>query len=200
MPARDRLRKALAEIELREPGVPVVANVDALPHTDPDDWRSLLGSQLCSPVRWRQTLHHMEEAGVSTLVELGPGNLLSGMAKRTVKKIDNIAVGTPEDVDTLLATVVEGGRQGPATSHGEHLYTSERLVVAPGAGVFSPAVDLVAGTHVAVGALLGTISGSGDVHSPFAGILKGMLAVDGERVQARQPVAWLGSESAPGGF
>src|SRR5690606_30093572 len=69
-PARDRLRKALDLAEFREPEVPVHANVDALPHPDGGAWAGLLSAQLCSPVRWRQTLHQLDDAGVTTLVEL----------------------------------------------------------------------------------------------------------------------------------
>ena len=55
-PARNRLRKALREATFHQPEVTVVANVDALPHQTAEDWQSLLSAQLCSPVRWRQTV------------------------------------------------------------------------------------------------------------------------------------------------
>ena len=55
-PARDRLRKAIGAAELRDPEIPVYANVDARPHPAADEWAGLLAAQLCSPVRWRQTL------------------------------------------------------------------------------------------------------------------------------------------------
>ena len=55
-PARDRLRKAIAEAKPRDTDVPVISNVDALAHDKGDDWASLLSAQLCSPVRWRQCL------------------------------------------------------------------------------------------------------------------------------------------------
>ena len=81
-PARDRLRKALAEVEVRDPAIPVFANVDAISRDTAEEWPQLLASQLCSPVQWRQTLYAMQELGCATFVELGPGTVLTGMAKR----------------------------------------------------------------------------------------------------------------------
>ena len=82
--ARDRLRKAIAEADPRDTEVPVVSNVDALPHHEGEEWASLLSAQLISPVRWKQCLLELDEHGVTEFVELGPGGVLTGMAKRTV--------------------------------------------------------------------------------------------------------------------
>ena len=83
-PARDRLRKAIAEADPRDTEVPVISNVDALAHNTGAEWASLLSAQLCSPVRWKHCLLALEDAGVTEFVELGPGGVLTGMAKRTV--------------------------------------------------------------------------------------------------------------------
>ncbi|GIT68786.1 MAG: hypothetical protein Ct9H300mP26_4730 [Acidimicrobiales bacterium] len=91
-PARDRLRKALAEVEVRAPAIPVVANVDAVAREDAPEWPQLLASQLCSPVQWRQSLYALQESGCSTFVELGPGTVLTGMAKRTLKEVNTLSV------------------------------------------------------------------------------------------------------------
>jgi [acyl-carrier-protein] S-malonyltransferase len=79
-PARDRLRKAIADAKPRDTDVPVISNVGALAHDKGDDWASLLSAQLCSPCGgvgacWRSLMK------ASTLVELGPGGVLTGMAK-----------------------------------------------------------------------------------------------------------------------
>jgi [acyl-carrier-protein] S-malonyltransferase len=102
-PAQDRLGKALARAHLRPPELPVHANVDAAAHAAAGDWISLLGAQLCRPVRWRQTLHRLHEAGVTTFLELGPGKVLTGMAKRTVEGACTLSVSVPDDLDRLLA-------------------------------------------------------------------------------------------------
>ena len=74
--ARADLRKALAGVTFLTPEVRVVANVDAHVHDDPADWPGLLSAQLCSPVRWRQTLETFAGLGLTSLVELGPGGVL----------------------------------------------------------------------------------------------------------------------------
>jgi [acyl-carrier-protein] S-malonyltransferase len=73
---------------------------------------------------------------------------------------------------------------------GEHLFAVERLVVSPGAGVFARRPGLAEGDAVTVGAIIGTV-GDAQVRSLFDGVLQSVVAVDGERVTAHQPVAWL---------
>ncbi len=189
-PARDRLRKAIANANPRDTDVPVVSNVDALAHDTGDDWASLLSAQLCSPVRWRQCLLALADAGVTTLVELGPGGVLTGMAKRTVPSLRAISVVTPDDVDSLLESVA-GGTTPHLTGHeGEHLFATERLVVSPAAGVFTPDPSIVAGGVIQAGTLVGRV-GDHEVRSPFTGSMMGLIAVHGERVTMSQPIAWL---------
>jgi [acyl-carrier-protein] S-malonyltransferase len=187
-PARDRLRKALGEVELRGLEVPVIANVDASPHDDVEDWAGLLTAQLCSPVRWRQSLHALADMGVLTVVELGPGAVLTGTVKRTVDRVKGLAIGDPDALDTLLERLA--GDAGAVHHEGEHLFMTERVVVSPAAGLFEPAADLDAGRSIEAGELLGTVAGA-EVRSPFAGRIEGVLAHLGERVLSRQPIAWL---------
>ena len=189
-PARDRLRKALDQVEFRDREQPVYANVDASSHPDGADWPDLLGAQLCSPVRWRQTLRALESDGFTTYVEVGPGTVLTGLAKRTVKEARRVSVSTPDDLDGLLEVLAGHSTTDAASHEGEHLFATERLVVSPGAGVFAPADDCVPDTPITVGHLLGTV-GSLEVRSPFAGQIQGVLAFDGERVTASQPIAWM---------
>ncbi|MFV2039931.1 MAG: ACP S-malonyltransferase [Acidimicrobiales bacterium] len=187
-PARDRLRKAIDQIEFRDPDRTVYANVDAMGHNSAVDWPALLSSQLTSPVRWRQALTELDQAGFTRFVEVGPGSVLTGMAKRTCKGATTMKVNTPADIDTLL----EAGSGQPNTRgwgiEGEALFAPERLVVSPCAGVFT-AVDDQLGI-IDAGRLLGHVNGV-EVRSPFAGDLQGYLAVEGERVTASQPIAWL---------
>lgn len=189
--ARDRLAKALSEVELREPSVPVVANVDALAHEGAEEWRGLLAAQLCSPVRWRQTLKTLADHGVTTLVELGPGNALTGMAKRAVPDIVRLSVSSPDDVDALLTALADQQPVVTATENeGEHLFVTERLVVSSTAGIFRLADGIESGRRIAVGQVVGTVNGA-EVRSPFAGSVMGVMAIDGERVAPSQPIAWL---------
>lgn len=188
-PARDRLRKAIGDTEFRNPNRPVFANVDALPHPAADDWANLMGAQLTSPVRWRQTLHNLAEGGATVFLELGPGTILTGMAKRTVKGTTTISISTPGDVDQLLDQLSNASETG-GVHEGEYLYAVERLVVSPSTGVFEPLADLSEGSLLSPGQLVGHV-GDNDVRSAFAGILQGVLALSGERVTTSQPIAWL---------
>ncbi len=213
LPARARLRQTLEGVTFHSPEVPVVANVDARVHTDPTEWPGLLSAQLCSPVRWRQSLETLGGRGTTILAELGPGGVLTGMVRRTIPDVRGVAVAVPADLDKLMDTVAgtdDWAAAGP-DHQGEHLYTSERVIVSPAPGVFEPDVALAAlestalaeataapgsgkgaepGSRLAVGDRVGTV-GLTDVRTPFDGILVRWLAVRGERVVEGQPVAWI---------
>jgi [acyl-carrier-protein] S-malonyltransferase len=201
VPAQPRLRKALEITTFYPLAVPVVANVDSLPHDAGEEWPSLLSAQLRSPVRWRQSVLSLaaimrtgEWDGDALFCELGPGGPLSAMVRATAPEAMTVAIAVPDDLDTLVATLTgETAVLGAAEGHqGERLYVSERLIISPCAGIF----DLPAGTtgpagpSVEIGDLLGLVSGT-EVRSPFAGELMGVIAHPGERVQPGQPIAWL---------
>jgi [acyl-carrier-protein] S-malonyltransferase len=211
-PAQPRLRKALEVTTFYPLAVPVVSNVDALPHDAAIDWPSLLSAQLRSPVRWRQSALALaaimgtdEWDGDSLFCELGPGGPLSAMVRATLPDATTVAIAVPDDLDRLVATLTGETTPPPADATGGHdgerLYLSERLVISPCAGIFDaptagakePATaEAEPPRLVEIGDLLGLVSGT-EVRSPFAGELMGMLAHPGERVQAGQPVAWLRS-------
>ena len=188
--ARDRLSKAVDKTEFRVPDHPVYANVDATAHTDAHAWIDLLSSQLTSPVRWRQSVHNMCDDGYPTFVELGPGAVLTGTVKRTAKECQPLKVNAPTDVDAVLEALAGPPVAAAGPLEGEALFATERLVVSPAAGVFQPTEDDLLGTGVSAGQLLGHV-GDTEVHTPWAGVIMGFLAVDGERVTASQPIAWL---------
>jgi [acyl-carrier-protein] S-malonyltransferase len=191
-PARDELRKAIDQATLRSPDVPVVANIDARVHEDPEEWARLLSAQLCSPVRWRQSVQRMAEGGVTRFIELGPGNVLTGTIKRIVPEARGISISTPDQLDLLLEAL-SGEQPHPINvPDGEHLYMHERMIVSPAAGVFSPSDRWRESPEglIEVGDVLGSI-GDVEVRSLFAGRVMGLIAVDGERVTASQPIAWL---------
>jgi [acyl-carrier-protein] S-malonyltransferase len=190
--ARDRLRNAIALASPRDVEVPVISNVDAIAHSSGEEWSSLLSAQLSSPVRWKHCLLTMQELGVTGFVELGPGGVLTGMAKRTVDDARTISVSTPEELDKLIEWVNASSPTGAAQLEGEHLFAVERLVVSPSAGLFSPESSVTIGSHINVGHVIGVV-GETEVRSPFAGVIQNFIAVEGERVTAHQPIAWLRS-------
>jgi [acyl-carrier-protein] S-malonyltransferase len=145
-PAQPRLRKAIDVTTFHPLAMPVVANVDALPHDAADEWPSLMSAQLRSPVRWRQTVLSLaamlrtgEWDGDNLFCELGPGGPLSAMIRATVPEAVTVAIAVPDDLDTLVGTLTGesapgvGGMEG---HQGERLYVSERLVISPCAGIF----------------------------------------------------------------
>jgi [acyl-carrier-protein] S-malonyltransferase len=191
-PARDELRKAIGETTFRAPDVPVIANIDARSHDDPEEWQKLLSAQLVSPVRWRQSVQRLADDGFTKFIELGPGNVLTGTIKRIAPAAKGISVSTPDDLDTLLA-LLAGEQPHPINvPDGEHLFMSERMVVSPAAGVFEPADRWRSDEQgsIEVGDVLGTI-GDVEVLSLFAGQVMGLIARPGERVTTSQPIAWL---------
>lgn len=91
-PADQVLAAALAGVALKAPAIPVWSNMDAKPHTDPDEIRNLLERQVLSPVRWEDTLRGLLAAGVERFFEVGPGRVLAGLMKRVHRKADVVNV------------------------------------------------------------------------------------------------------------
>jgi [acyl-carrier-protein] S-malonyltransferase len=100
--ARPRLRKALRAATFREPEVPVVANVDALPHKTAEDWQGLSSAQLCSPVRWRQSVLRL--AGLTT-------NLVGGFPGLTTEIHATAAAALTSARTTATTATATGGER-----------------------------------------------------------------------------------------
>lgn len=92
-PADERLAAVLASVEVTAPRIPVWSNVDAKPHTDPDEIRGLLVRQVLSPVRWEATIRGLLADGVDLFYELGPGRVLAGLLKRVNRKSEIRNIG-----------------------------------------------------------------------------------------------------------
>jgi [acyl-carrier-protein] S-malonyltransferase len=93
-PASERLTAALANVDIRMPRIPVVSNVDAKAHTDPEEIRTLLVRQLVSPVLWEDSMRALiSDYGIVRCFEVGPGRVLTGCLKRIDRKFpcDNVA-------------------------------------------------------------------------------------------------------------
>ena len=189
-PARDRLREAIAAAKPRDSDVPIVSNVDAKAHSHGNEWTTLLSAQLSSPVRWKQCLQTMFESGIKDFVELGPGGVLTGMAKRTIESARTLSISTPDELDKLIEWIGASSLPTQELHEGEHLFAVERLVVSPGAGVFVPNAKIANGARISVGDVIGMV-GDQEVRSLFDGILQNYISVDGERLTPHQPVAWL---------
>jgi [acyl-carrier-protein] S-malonyltransferase len=101
-PAADAMQEALAEAAIRQPSIPVIANVTAQPVSDPATIAKLLVQQVTATVRWRESILAMKELGVTKVYELGAGKVLAGLVKRIDKEIEASSVGAPADVEAAL--------------------------------------------------------------------------------------------------
>ncbi|MCB8836020.1 ACP S-malonyltransferase [Aurantimonas sp. VKM B-3413] len=102
-PAAERMAEALREARLSAPVVPLVSNVTASPTSDPDEIRERLVRQVTGRVRWRESMEWLAENGVTRLVEIGSGKVLSGLARRIDKRLEAVSVGTDEAVRGFAA-------------------------------------------------------------------------------------------------
>ena len=106
-PAADAMARALAEVSVKPPAVPLVANVLARAVTDPVEIVASLIKQVTGTVRWRESVAFMAGAGVTTFYEIGAGKVLSGLVKRIAEGATGTAIGTPEDVAAYKARAAE---------------------------------------------------------------------------------------------
>ncbi len=105
MPAADAMQEALSGIEARAPSVPVVANVLAAPISDPAEITTRLVEQVTGRVRWRETVEWFGTNGVTSLVEIGAGKVLCGLARRINRNLTTMSINSPSDIDGALETL-----------------------------------------------------------------------------------------------
>lgn len=99
-PAAERLQVVLDTIAVADPQLPVISNVEAQPNRDGQRVKALLVAQVCAPVRWEESVVTMAGLGVSRFIEIGPGKVLSGLARRIIKESE---VGNCENLASLEA-------------------------------------------------------------------------------------------------
>ncbi|MGI9302969.1 MAG: ACP S-malonyltransferase [Gammaproteobacteria bacterium] len=101
-PAADGLSRALAGISVGPPIVPVIHNTDVATFDDPAAIVDTLSRQVCHPVRWTETIARIVGENITTIVEFGPGKVLTGLNKRIDKSVQGICVQDPESLDKAL--------------------------------------------------------------------------------------------------
>jgi [acyl-carrier-protein] S-malonyltransferase len=104
-PAAETMSEALANVVIRPPAVPVVANVTATETSEPDSIRRLLVEQVTSRVRWRESVAGFRALGVETTVEAGGNKVLTGMVKRIDRDLTTITLDLPADIDGFARTL-----------------------------------------------------------------------------------------------
>ncbi|MFT5394510.1 MAG: [acyl-carrier-protein] S-malonyltransferase, partial [Gammaproteobacteria bacterium] len=106
-PAAERFAGRLSEVTFSSPAIPVLNNVDVTAHTQPERIRDLLSQQLHSPVRWADTIHAFDAAGVDMVIESGPGKVLAGLNRRVVRRMGISAMVDVASIDKALAQCSE---------------------------------------------------------------------------------------------
>lgn len=100
-PAAERLAKELGRIEIKTINIPVITNVAAEPLLSKERVKGLLEKQLYSPVRWVESVKRMRQEGVETVIEIGPGRVLTGLVKRIDSGIKTLNIEKPEDLKQI---------------------------------------------------------------------------------------------------
>ena len=104
-PAADNLAEMVNAVSFRAPEVPIMHNVHARNEQDPEAIKALMLEQIYSPVKWVDCVKQLKEGGVSTLVECGPGKVLSGLVKRIDRDLISVATETVADFDGALTII-----------------------------------------------------------------------------------------------
>jgi [acyl-carrier-protein] S-malonyltransferase len=102
-PARDGLREFLRDTPIAAPTAPVIANVTGQPVRNGEEIRALLVDQVTAPVRWAQTMKTLSDLGVTKVIEIGPGKVLTGMARREMNLSEIVNLDTMADIRSLTA-------------------------------------------------------------------------------------------------
>ena len=101
-PAAEHMSEKINSIVFRKPNIDIVSNVSSKPENDPNTIKKLLINQICSTVRWRESIINMSEKKVTDYIEIGPGKVLSGMVKRTLKDINCFSINSINDIKKII--------------------------------------------------------------------------------------------------
>ena len=96
-----KMKDKINSVNFKKPTIDIICNVTAKPENNPENIKKLLIDQICSTVRWRESIINMSLANVSNFIEIGPGKVLSGMVKRTLKNINCFSINSIDDMKKL---------------------------------------------------------------------------------------------------
>jgi len=105
-PAQKGMEDYLASVDFSDANINIIPNVTASAERDPNNLKKLLVSQLTAPVKWYQTLNELKNFEIDTFIEIGPGKVLTGLAKRELKGVDMMNIDTLEDIEKLRIVAV----------------------------------------------------------------------------------------------
>jgi [acyl-carrier-protein] S-malonyltransferase len=140
-PAVAALRDAAADVAVSDPGVTLLSDADGAAVTTGKEWLERIVAQVAAPVRWDLCMHTMAGLGVTALIELPPGGTLTGLARRALPGVAQLAIKTPEQLDAARELIAEHSERSEHAGHaGPEGHLPEwRLIVAPASGTFRAA-------------------------------------------------------------
>ena len=100
--AATKMKDKINSINFKKPIFDVVCNVTSKPENNPEEIKKLLVEQICSSVRWRESIINMSNENINNFIEIGPGKVLSGMVKRTVKNINCFSINSIDDMKKTI--------------------------------------------------------------------------------------------------
>jgi len=180
-PAVAALRAAAAEVPVADPVITLLSNADGTAVTTGKEWLERSVAQVAAPVRWDLTMTTMTDLGVTALIELPPAGTLTGLARRALPGVAQLAIKSPDDLAAARDLITEHLSEPEGHGHG---HTPEwRVIVAPASGTFRSA-------GAAAGAL-GTVvarGGERELVSPWPAEIIEWLVEDGDPVSEGQPM------------
>src|SRR5579859_6898819 len=192
-PAVAALRHAAAEVAVTDPHLTLLCNADGAAVTTGKEWLERIVAQVAAPVRWDLCMATMADLGVTALIELPPAGTLTGLARRALPGVAQLALKTPDQLEAARDLIEEHLSESDGHGHG-HL-PEWRLIVAPTSGTFrSPAgrFDAAAtGAMVALTSELGTVvtrGGERSLATPWPAEIIEWLVEDGDPVSEGQPL------------
>lgn len=107
LPAAAGLAQAIAKTTVRDAAIPLIGNITAAPLTSADAIREEMAQQIASPVQWVRTIAYLADAGITTFIEIGPGQALTGMVKRIAKGVTTLNIGSVADIEKAISALRE---------------------------------------------------------------------------------------------
>jgi [acyl-carrier-protein] S-malonyltransferase len=195
-PAVTALRDAAAGVTVGDPAMTLLSDADGAAVTTGKEWLERMIAQVAAPVRWDLCMRTMAELGVTALIELPPAGTLTGLARRALPGVKQLAIKTPDQLDAARDLIEEHLAEPHGHRHHGHGHMPEwRLIVAPTSGTFrSPAGrgDAAAtGAVVALTSDLGMVlarGGQRSVAAPWPAQIIEWLVEDGDPVSEGQPL------------
>jgi [acyl-carrier-protein] S-malonyltransferase len=192
-PAVAALRYAAAEVAVTDPHLTLLCNADGAAVTTGKEWLERIVAQVAAPVRWDLCLRTMADLGVTAVIELPPAGTLTGLARRALPGVVQLALKTPDQLEAARELIEE--HLSESDGHGTGHLPEWRLIVAPTSGTFRPPTGRLeataTGAMVALTAELGTVvtrGGERPVAAPWPAEIIEWLVEDGDPVSEGQPL------------